>query len=352
MHPYPSRRRVVAGAAALGGLAHPLAAAAQTAPPSAAMQVVLDYVQGQKTTGFLVVRDRKILVERNWPAPAGDTQFRNFTYETTAQGGLLEDVASQQKSFVSMLVAVAIDKGLLDAAKPVSAYIGAGWSRAAPGQEAAIRVIDVLTMSSGLTERFDYAAPPGTVFLYNTPVYAIAKRVIAAAAKLPLETITADWLTTPAGMRDTSWRKRPAVFADVGNPTGLVTSPRDTAIFGQIVLDAGRAANGRRIVSETQLQAMFTHQPGLRAPLVAERRRLRDPAAGHAGRRAADPGRARRPGRRPGRAGPQALCGPQPQAGGGAHGRRLPRQGLRPRALAAAGDGAGLATRRPKGAWP
>jgi len=254
MTPYPSRRRVVAGAAAaLGGLAQPLTAAAQPA----AMQAVLDYVQSQKTTGFLIVRERKIVVEKNWPPPAADAQFRNFTYETTADGALLEDVASQQKSFVAMLVAVAIDKGLLDVAKPVSAYIGAGWSKASPDQEAAIRVIDVLTMSSGLTERGAYAAPPGTVFLYNTPVYAITKRIVAAAAKQPLETITRDWLTAPAGMKDTSWRKRPAVFADVGNPTGLVTSPRDTAIFGQIVLDGGKAADGKRIVSEAQLKAMF-----------------------------------------------------------------------------------------------
>ena len=254
MTPYPSRRRVVAGAAAaLGGLAQPLTAAAQPA----AMQAVLDYVQSQKTTGFLIVRERKIVVEKNWPPPAADAQFRNFTYETTADGALLEDVASQQKSFVAILVAVAIDKGLLDVAKPVSAYIGAGWSKASPDQEAAIRVIDVLTMSSGLTERGAYAAPPGTVFLYNTPVYAIAKRIVAAAAKQPLETITRDWLTAPAGMKDTSWRKRPAVFADVGNPTGLVTSPRDTAIFGQVVLDGGKAADGKRIVSEAQLKAMF-----------------------------------------------------------------------------------------------
>ena len=116
---------------------------------------------------------------------------------------------------------------------------------------------DLLRMSSGLTERGAYAAPPGTVFLYNTPVYAITKRVVAAAAKQPLETITHDWLTAPAGMKDTSWRKRPAVFADVGNPTGLVTSPCDTAKFGQIVLDGGKAADGKRIVSEAQLRAMF-----------------------------------------------------------------------------------------------
>ncbi|HEY3948790.1 serine hydrolase domain-containing protein [Phenylobacterium sp.] len=260
MSPQPSRRTVVAGTAALGafggGLASPLAAAAQAAA-SPAWQAVLDYVQGQKTTGFLVIRNRKTLVEKNWPAPT-EGAFKNFAYETTAEGALLEDVASQQKSFVSVLAAVAVDKGLLDVAKPVSAYIGAGWSKAQPDQEARIRVIDVLTMSSGLTERFAYAAPPGTVFLYNTPVYAITKRILAAAAKSSLEAITHDWLTAPAGMSNTSWRKRPAAFADVGNPTGLVTSPRDTARLGQVVLDGGKAADGKRIVSEAGMKAMFT----------------------------------------------------------------------------------------------
>ena len=47
-------------------------------------------------------------------------------------------------------------------------------------------------------------------------------------------------------------------MADVGNPTGLVTSPRDTARFGQMVLDGGKAPDGRRIVSEASLKAMFT----------------------------------------------------------------------------------------------
>jgi CubicO group peptidase (beta-lactamase class C family) len=248
-----SRRTVIAGAAAAGALATPLSLAAQPA----GMAAVLDYVRGQKTTGFLVIQNRKTIVEQNWPAPA-DPQFRNFTYGTTRDGALLEDVASQQKSFVSMLAAAAVDKGLLDVARPVSAYVGAGWSKATAEQEGAIRVIDVLTMSSGLTEGFAYAAAPGTLFFYNTPVYAITKRVLAAAAKSTLETITHDWLTGPAGMSDTSWRQRPAAFADVGNPTGLVTSPRDTARMGQVVLDGGKAADGRRIVSEAGMKAMFT----------------------------------------------------------------------------------------------
>jgi len=240
----------------MGALAVPALAAAQSAV-SPALQAMLDYVQGQKTTGFLITRDRKTLVEKNWPAPADDRQFRNFVYGTTPEGALLEDVASQQKSFVSMLVAVAIDKGLIDVDKPVSAYVGAGWSKASPEQEAAIRLIHVLNMSSGLNEGFAFQAPPGTFFFYNTPVYAVTKRVVAAAARSSLDAVTHDWLTAPAGMSHTAWRQRPAAFADVGNPTGLVTSPRDTARFGQIVLDGGKAADGRRIVSEASLKAMF-----------------------------------------------------------------------------------------------
>jgi CubicO group peptidase (beta-lactamase class C family) len=256
------RREVLTGLAtlALAGLA-PRAQAA--APPGPAMQAVLDYVQGQKTTGFLVIRNRKLLVERNWPIPAGAGRaFRAMAlYGSSPDGALLEDVASQQKSFVSVLVAIAVDKGLVDVARPVSVYLGAGWSKAAPDQEARIRLLDVLTMSSGLREDFTYAAPPGTAFFYNTPVYAVTKQVLTAAARRPLEAITGDWLTAPLGMKDTAWRRRPAAMAGVGNPTGLVTSPRDVARFGQMILDAGRAADGRRVVSEAGLKAMFVRTP-------------------------------------------------------------------------------------------
>jgi len=225
---------------------------------SAAVQSLLGYVQAQNTTGFLILKGGRIILEQNWPLPNDAVQFRHtMAYETTAEGALLEDVASQQKSFVSFLVAVAVDKGLIDVEKPVSAYLGAGWSKAAPEQEARIRVLDVLNMSSGLTEQFTYAAPSGTRFFYNTPVYAITKKILAAAAHRSLEDITRDWLTAPAGMKDTTWRKRPAAMADVGNPTGLVTSPGDAGRFGLLILAGGVTPDGRRLVSEASFKAMF-----------------------------------------------------------------------------------------------
>lgn len=261
-----SKLSILAAAMVIAGLsacaqAQPVHAAATAPAPSADMQDLLSYLQQQNSTGFMVVEDGKVLVDKSWPAPAGDRMFANFVYGQASNGALLEDVASQQKSFVAILVAIASDKGLIDVKAPVSDYLGKGWSKASTEQEAAIRVLDVLTMSSGLDEQFAYLAPVGTAFFYNTPVYAISKRILVAAAKQPLEAITHDWLTAPVGMIDTAWRQRPAPLAGVGNATGLVTTPQDVARFGQMVLNGGVAQDGRRVVSQAELTALFARSP-------------------------------------------------------------------------------------------
>lgn len=222
----------------------------------AAFEDVLGYVREQNSTGFIVLRGGDTLIEQTWPAPRHPI-FDAFVHGTSASGQLLEDVASQQKSFVSVLIGIAVDRGLIDVERPVSFYLAPGWSRASPEQEAAIRVLDVLTMSSGLNERFEFDAPVGTRFFYNTPVYAITKRILAQASGMSLGEITRQWLTEPLGMRDTSWRQRPAALGDVGNATGLVTTPRDSAMFGQMLLAGGVAPNGRRVISAQSLHAMF-----------------------------------------------------------------------------------------------
>ncbi|MDP3740631.1 MAG: serine hydrolase [Hyphomonadaceae bacterium] len=256
-------------ALALGACASPPASTQPAAPlvkvdpaaqgwNTAALADVASYAQSQKTTGFLIIQDRRIIAEHNWPLGADAETFRtNFVHGTTAVGALLEDVASQQKSFIAILVGVAVDKGLLDISKPVSAYAGAGWSKASPEQEAKITVRNLLEMNSGLKENLSYDFEPGTKFFYNTPAYAITKKVLEGASKQSLDDLTRLWLTEPAGMSDTSWRKRPGAFADVGNPTGLVTTPRDIAKMGQIVLDGGKAADGKRVISKKQLDALF-----------------------------------------------------------------------------------------------
>lgn len=252
----------LSGCAAVGSGGASLPTATATAQDGA-MRDLLDYARSQKTTGFVVMRGGKTLVEENWPAPA-DPTFAIFLYGRTVSGALLEDVASQQKSFVALLMAVAADKSLIDIDRPVSDYIGAGWSKATPEQERRIHVIHILQMNSGLDEKFGYAAPAGKKFFYNTPVYAVSKRILTAASKLSLEQLTHDWLTGPADMTETGWRQRPPALAGIGNNTALVTSPQDTARFGQMILNGGVASNGKRIVSASRLKAMFAPSPSNR----------------------------------------------------------------------------------------
>lgn len=225
---------------------------------AAALADAVSYVAGQKSTGFVVMQDNRILAERYWPLPDDAAAFRtNFVHGTAADGALLEDVASQQKSFIAIMIGVGVDKGLIDTAEPVSAYAGAGWSKASPEQETKITVRHLMEMNSGLKENLSYEAEPGAKFFYNTPAYAVLKKVLEGASKQSLDQVTSAWLTGPAGMKDTSWRKRPGAFSDVGNPTGLVTTPRDIARMGQLVLDGGKAADGIRVISKTQLDALF-----------------------------------------------------------------------------------------------
>jgi len=225
---------------------------------SAALDDVLAYAQAQKTTGFVIIDRERIVAERNWPLPESAAPFKaGFVHGTSPEGALLEDVASAQKSFIAILAGIAADKGLLDISRPVAFYIGAGWSKATAEQEHAITVRHLLEMSSGLKENFTFEAPAGTKFFYNTPVYAAMKPVLEKASKKSLDAITSEWLTAPAGMKDTGWRQRPGGFEAAGNPTGLVTTPRDLARMGQLILDKGKSVDGRRVISETQLKSLF-----------------------------------------------------------------------------------------------
>lgn len=267
------KRLIACAAAAMLVTVSGCAGAPQSTPPAAseaawnqaALAQLTDWVGAQNTTGFLVIQNGSTVVERNWPVPDSAAAFRaNFVHGETHDGALLEDVASQQKSFIAILAGVAVDKGLLDVGKPVSSIIGPGWSKASPEQEATITVLHLLEMTSGLDEQLAFAAPAGSAYFYNTPAYAVLKPVLETVSGRPLQELTKVWLSVPAGMSNTSWRPRPAGFASVGNPTGLVTTPEDIAKMGALVLKGGVSERGTRVISKAQLEALV--RPSARNP--------------------------------------------------------------------------------------
>jgi CubicO group peptidase (beta-lactamase class C family) len=217
-----------------------------------ALDAAIAYAGEQRSSGIVVLHQGRIVGERYWELPPNPDdpvdRVHRMTTGRTADGQAIEDVASMQKSFMSFLAGVARGKGLLDFEAPVSRYLGAGWSKATPAQEAAILVRHVLGMASGLKLDGSYEAPPGTKWLYNTPIYAKTVQIVEKASGLSVDQYTRQWLTERIGMLDSKWTPRewvddPAAVAAgsrEGNTIGFSTTARDAARFGLMILAGGR----------------------------------------------------------------------------------------------------------------
>jgi len=75
--------------------------------------------------------------------------------------------------------------------------------------------------------------------------------VLESATGMDISTLTTDWLTKPIGMNESRWRMR-SWFNDTyeANNIGFVTSARDLAKFGLLILANG-TWDGRAILQNT-----------------------------------------------------------------------------------------------------
>jgi len=210
-----------------------------------ALEAVFEYAETKYTTGMVILWHGRLLAERYWPPPpelkVKPEQFKQFTFHgRTTEDWPREDVASAQKSVISFLVGVAASKGLIDIERPVSVYLGEGWTKASLEQEGQITVRHLLSMASGLDNVLGYEKPAGSWWRYNNSAYSRLAFVLERASGRDLKTLTREWLTGPIGMTDSFWWKRPSrPGAPPSNPNGLVTTPRDFARFGILVLANG-----------------------------------------------------------------------------------------------------------------
>ncbi|MCK5175763.1 MAG: serine hydrolase, partial [Planctomycetes bacterium] len=201
----------------------------------AKLQKALDYAGQYRSSGVVILHQGKILAEQYWDVSANRGKYSQRVMPKNADGRVIEDVASAQKSVASILTGIAQEKGLLKIDDAVDLYLGAGWSRAQPAQEKAITIRHLITMTSGLSDRGVFEHKPGTRWRYNTPVYARSVDVVAAAAKMDRHELTRKWLTQPIGMADSTWASRGAIGIEVGNAFGFATTARDLARFGLMV---------------------------------------------------------------------------------------------------------------------
>jgi CubicO group peptidase (beta-lactamase class C family) len=256
-----NRRQTLAGAAAV--LAPNAAFAAEIWPgpagwetqaaraaglDPAALEAALDLAMADRSTAALVVRGGRIVAER---------------YAAGRGARDAQEVASVGKSMLAMLTGTAIDRGMLKGLDQPAADFIPAWR---DGPKSAITIRHILSMTSGLDIRglrdrgvvgdqfainsaVPVRDPPGTRWVYATPIYHLLFHILARASGQPFEAFADAALIRPLGLTDTSW-----VTAEGQGAAGATKSyytarcsARDLARFGLCAMRGGRWGD-RRIV--------------------------------------------------------------------------------------------------------
>ena len=121
------------------------------------------YLKENNTSSFLVSEKGKIIVEKEFKVQKNFNP-KSLMFFTLLRHGLIEgrsqeDVASIQKSIVSILIGLAQQKGLININEAVTSYIGR-WTQLSREKESLIKLSNLLTMTSCLDVDLNYDAEP------------------------------------------------------------------------------------------------------------------------------------------------------------------------------------------------
>jgi hypothetical protein len=159
-----------------------------------------DYLNQQDTKGFIVLKDGKIVLEK---------YFGTFTADS------LWYWASAGKTITSFLVGKAQEENFLSLSDTSASYLGAGWTNFTPSKENKIKILNQLTMTSGLDDGvpdnhctidtcLNYLADAGTRWAYHNAPYTLLENVLTNATGTTINQYTQTKLKSKTGMTG-SW---------------------------------------------------------------------------------------------------------------------------------------------------
>jgi CubicO group peptidase (beta-lactamase class C family) len=206
---------------------------------------LFDYLLKNNTSSFLVSEKGKIVIDHELEIQKSfkpkSLMFFNLLQHGFVQNRSQEDVASIQKSLVSILVGIAQQKALLDINNSVTSYIGK-WTLLELEKENLITVKNLLTMTSGLDADFNYLSQPDSQWLYNSRAYSQLIYVLEKTSGLQINDLSSQWLFRELEMKETFWKERkkgPMGFPKDSAKYGLVTTAKDLLKFGEFILNGG-----------------------------------------------------------------------------------------------------------------
>ena len=225
-----------------------------------------DFLRDTDTRAFLVVHSDRLVYER---------------YFDSSDRQTLETTFSVAKSFVSTLVGIALDEGVIDSIEdPVTEYLPELAARDPRFEQITLR--HLLTMTSGLRyeeqalplpwgddietyygtnlrdialDHSEIERPPGQEWLYNNYNPLLLGLVLERATAMSVSEYMATRLWQPLGAeRDATWSLDSKQSGFEKLESGLNATAVDYARFGALFLHEGEW-NGTRIVSEDWVRA-------------------------------------------------------------------------------------------------
>jgi CubicO group peptidase (beta-lactamase class C family) len=241
----------------------------------------LEALKEANAHGVVITRHGRLAYEHY--LTGNDERLGMSLSEVNFNAGTKHDIRSISKSVTSLLVGIALDRGLItDLDAPVFSFFP-DYSDLRTPEKDRMTLRHLLTMSSGLawdetsvaftnplntysqmeiTPRADHfvlaqplAAPPGTVFNYNSGGAELLGLILRKVSGKRLREFAKETLFDPLGIEDWEWEGSSGF-----NPaaaSGLRLRPRDLAKIGQLVLERGKW-HGRQIVSSSWIEDSTT----------------------------------------------------------------------------------------------
>ena len=144
------------------------------------------------------------------------------------------DIASAQKSVLSLLVGRAIGDGIITIDTLVDDVLGTGWTP--HGQTSGITVLHLLTMTSGLDDGLALMSPPGTAWLYSG-AFAQLFAILEVTSGRDVDDFANEWLFDLAGTDSAVFYDR---RTDEAAPIGMRATVKDLVAIGQVVLEGSQ----------------------------------------------------------------------------------------------------------------
>jgi CubicO group peptidase (beta-lactamase class C family) len=200
------------------------------------LQQAVDYAGEKNSYSLLILHKGRIVVEKYWQNSNAETQ---------------NHIESVSKSMVSVVIGILQEQSKLSISQTVSEHLGDHWSNAPVAKERAIKIRDLLSMTSGLDDDLRYSEPVGTKWYYNHNAFIKLFDVIEAASGRKAGEVFEELLFTPADINGYSWEG-----------TALSMTARDMARFGLMILNRGEWPSKSLVSSNGYFDEMLrTSQP-------------------------------------------------------------------------------------------